>query len=62
MSKSTKEHLELVAKYNKAHTTTVLIRLNHNTDADLIEYLNASGNKQGTIKAALRERIKNRPE
>lgn len=62
MSKSTKEHLELVAKYNKAHTTTVLIRLNHNTDADLIEYLNAIGNKQGTIKAALREHIKNRPE
>ena len=62
MPKTTKEHLELVAKYNKEHTTTVLIRLNHNTDADLIEFLNASGNKQGTIKAALRECIKNRPE
>lgn len=61
MPKTSKEHLERVAKYNKAHTTTVLIRLNHGTDADLIEYLNASGNKQGTIKAALREHMKNRP-
>lgn len=62
MPKTSKAQFNAITKYNKAHTTTVLIRLNHGTDADLIEYLNASGNKQGTIKAALREYIKNRPE
>lgn len=57
MAKTTAAQLKAIMKYDKEHTTTILIKLNNNTDADLIEYLNASGNKQGTIKAALREYI-----
>ena len=62
MAKTSKAQLNAILKYDKEHTTSIMIKLNNNTDADLIEYLNASGNKQGTIKAALREHIKNRPE
>lgn len=58
MGKTSQAQLKAVKKYDKQHTTTVLIKLNNNTDADLIEYLEQSGNKQGTIKAALREYMK----
>ena len=58
MAKTSKAQLNAIMKYDKQHTTTVLIKLNNNTDADLIQYLNDSGNKQGTIKAALREYMK----
>lgn len=44
-------------KYDAKNTVQVIIKLNKNTDADIIEYLNASGNKQGTIKEALRAQI-----
>lgn len=62
MAKTTAAQLRAIQNYDKQHTTTILIKLNNNTDADLIQYLNDSGNKQGTIKAALREYMKNRPE
>lgn len=58
MAKTSKAQLNAIMKYDKQHTTTVLIKLNNNTDADLIAYLEQSGNKQGTIKAALREYMK----
>ena len=58
MTKTTAAQLKAIMKYDKQHTTTVLIKLNNNTDADLIKYLDQSGNKQGTIKTALREYIK----
>ena len=57
MSKTTAAQLRAIRNYDKQHTTTILIKLNNRTDADLIEYLNTSGNKQGTIKKALREYI-----
>lgn len=57
MAKTTAAQLKAIMKYDKEHTTTILIKLNNNTDADLIKYLDASGNKQGTIKTALREYI-----
>lgn len=57
MAKTTAAQLKAIIKYDKQHTTTVLIKLNNNTDADILELLNNSGNKQGTIKAALREYI-----
>lgn len=47
-------------KYDAANTRQYKIKLNNNTDADLIEYLDGSANKQGTIKSALREQIKRR--
>lgn len=57
MAKTTAAQLKAIMKYDKEHTTTILIKLNNNTDADILELLNNSGNKQGTIKAALREYI-----
>lgn len=57
MAKTTAAQLKAIMKYDKEHTTTILIKLNDNTDADILELLNNSGNKQGTIKAALREYI-----
>lgn len=44
-------------KYDAANTQVVTLKLNKNTDADILEYLNASNNKQGTIKTALRRMI-----
>lgn len=45
------------AKYDIANTTQIKLKLNLKTDADIIEYLNASDNKQGTIKKLIREDI-----
>lgn len=41
-------------KYNKENTVQVLVRLNKNTDADIIKILNEVGNKQGYIKTLIR--------
>lgn len=54
MGKTTAAQLKAIMNYDKQHTTTVIIKLNNKTDADIIKILNESGNKQGTIKAALR--------
>lgn len=45
-------------KYDAANTQVVTLKLNKKTDADILEYLEASGNKQGTIKEALRRMMK----
>ena len=45
-------------KYNKENTVQVLIRLNKNTDADIIKILDEVGNKQGFIKNLIRFNIK----
>lgn len=42
------------AKYNKANTTQITLRLNRNTEADIIEHLQAQPNKQGYLKALIR--------
>lgn len=44
-------------KYDAENTRVITLKLNKKTDADIIEYLETSGNKQGTIKAALRQAI-----
>lgn len=44
-------------RYDKANTVRVAIKLNKNTDADILEYLEKSGNKQGLIKALIRKEI-----
>jgi hypothetical protein len=44
-------------KYDDNNTTQIKLKLNYNTDADIIEYLEACGNKQGTIKKLIREEI-----
>lgn len=46
------------AKYDKTHTTGLYLKLNKETDKDIIEKLDASGNKQGYIKQLIRADIK----
>jgi hypothetical protein len=41
-------------KYDKANTRQVVLKLNKRTDADVLERLDACGNKQGYIKALIR--------
>lgn len=45
------------AKYDAANTTQFKMKLNLKTDADIIEWLNKQGNKQGAIKALIRSEI-----
>ena len=47
-------------KYNKEHTTQVLLRLNNRTDADVIARLQGLENKQGYIKELIRADMKKR--
>ena len=42
------------AKYNKENTIQVLVRLNKNTDADIINFLKEKDSKQGYIKELIR--------
>lgn len=44
-------------KFNKEHTVSICIKLNKNTDSDIINYLNTVDSKMGTIKQALREKM-----
>lgn len=43
------------ARYDAANTTRIALKLNNKTDADILDVLNRSPNKQGLIKEALRE-------
>lgn len=45
------------AKYDKNNTVMLTVKLNKQTDADIIAYLEKSGNTQGAVKKALREQI-----
>lgn len=49
-------------KYDAQNTRVYTFKLNNKTDADLITYLDGVPNKQGAIKAALREHIKRRKD
>lgn len=44
-------------RYEKNHTVRIALKLSKNTDADIIEFLEASGNKQGTIRRLLKEEM-----
>lgn len=48
----------LQEKYEKENVIRTSLKLNKRTDADLIEFLESCGNKQGTIKLALRNLMK----
>lgn len=41
-------------KYAKEKTTSIAIRFMHNTESDLLEYLNSQPNKAGYIKSLIR--------
>lgn len=52
--KTTKAQLKATAKYQAANTKAYVIRLNLNTDADIIAKLDQVDNKQGYIKSLIR--------
>jgi hypothetical protein len=45
-------------KYDADNTTRIALKLNDRTDKDILDFLEKSGNKQGTIKNLIREEIK----
>lgn len=47
-----------VAKYDASHTKQVKLKLNLETDKDILERLEEVGNKQGYIKSLIRDDIK----
>lgn len=50
--------IRAVNKFNKEKTKSVQLRLNLNTDADILEKLNRVPSKMGYIKRLIREDIK----
>lgn len=52
---------EAERRWKKENTTMVAIRLNKNTDSDILEFLEGKQN-QTVIKAALREYMNNHKE
>ena len=44
-------------RYDKNNTVQLKLKLNQKTDADILEWLESLDNKQGTIKAIIREHI-----
>lgn len=55
-------HAAAVNKYNRNNTVQLLIRLNKNTDTDIIAALSSAESKQGYIKALIRADIKKRKQ
>lgn len=53
-----KSKYEAQIRYDKKNTTQLMLKLNLNTDADIIEWLKSLDNKQGTIKRIIRDYIK----
>lgn len=45
-------------KYEKTNTVQLKMKLNRNTDADILEKLESVGNKQGYIKSLIRADVK----
>lgn len=44
-------------KYDKKNTTQFRMKLNNNTDKDIINWLANQSNKQGTVKRLIRNEI-----
>lgn len=57
--RKTKPETEAHKKWVKKNTVFIGIRLQNNTDKELIEFLSKQESKQGAIRAALREYIAN---
>jgi hypothetical protein len=50
--------IKAINKFNKEKTKCVQVRLNVNTDADILAKLDAVGSKMGYIKRLIREDLK----
>ena len=58
MKKTSDAQKRAVAKYDAANTKSHLLKLNKNTDADIIAHLDQQPNKMGYIKNLIRDDIK----
>ena len=45
------------ARYDKAHTKQIILKLNRRTDDDILKRLDQVGNRQGYIKSLIRKDI-----
>ena len=52
---ATEAQLKASAKYDKANTKSIFLKLNIKTDADILQFLETVGNKQGYIKELIRK-------
>lgn len=52
--KTTEAQKRASAKYDKTHTKGIYLKLNTETDADIIEFLSGVDNVQGYIKDLIR--------
>lgn len=59
---TTKAQLKASAKYDKANTKGIYLKLNKTTDADIISFLDTINNKQGFIKNLIRDYITKAPK
>lgn len=57
MSKTPDSNLRAITKFTKEKTVSVNLRLNKNTDADIIEKLTSVPSKMGYIKQLIRADI-----
>lgn len=48
------------AKYDAGHTKQIKMKLNYETDKDIIERLEQVGNKQGYLKELIRKDLESR--
>lgn len=55
MAKTKDSQIKAGAKYDKANTKGIYLKLNLNTDADIIKKLEECGNVQGYIKELIRK-------
>lgn len=55
---TTENQKKAVARYDKANTRQFKLKLNRNTDKDIIEYLETLDNVQGYLKALIRQDMK----
>lgn len=55
--KATLEQMQKIAEWQKANVRQYIVRLNRNTEADLIDKLESEPSVQGYIKSLIREDI-----
>lgn len=55
--KATPEQMQKIAEWQKANVRQYIVRLNRNTEADLIDKLESEPSVQGYIKELIREDI-----
>ena len=55
-------HTKAQAKYDKTHTDGFYMKLNKETDEDILEWLSMQSSKQGAIKQLIREAIQKSEE